>query len=354
MSEFRSLVVTVSLILSACSAPELDTSIALRSTVEDMPAPPPLTLPSGAGSDLALKQLVLYLQIEVIDQTSDPEMQFTIGALTAARAELEALMPRMKRFTVYSVFNDGAKRMARDLAEIGEMQSTNESRLPEADAFLNVKLTLNCEKAKMSGRSDGETTLDEIRRYRETLFYNLTDRNGRVMDESPEASGELYHELQRNVGRLVNLTTGKVEFAAGFDPQDESSQAAIVREMTQLLNVGLSARLALALPLTAEVTAINPSKTAFSLSKGSRNGVYLGGRVVVWARVGDFDYVVADAIAKPTADRAMLEVKRWNNEDPEAARIVRDLRNQADTAILGYKLFGTTASIPEKEMVTEK
>jgi hypothetical protein len=340
-------------LLCACTTTELDTSIALRSTAEDMPPPPPLSLPHGAGGALARKQAVLYLQVEVIDQTRDPEMKFSVGALAAAKAELEALMPRMKRFTVYSVFNDGAKRLVRDLTDIGEMDGGAASRLPAADALLNVTLTLNCEKAKMSGKGAGDHTLDEIRRYRETLVYNLTDRNGRILDDTPEASGELYDELRRDVGRLVNLQSGKVEYAAGFDPSDEASQAAIVREMTQKLNVGLSARLALAIPLTADVTAINPTGTAFSFSKGSRHGVYRGGEVVVWARTGDFDYVIADTVSEPTADRATLKVVRWNTDDPEAARIVQELRNQPD-AVKRHQLFGTTKSIPVKEQVVEK
>lgn len=340
-------------ILGACAATELDTSIALRSTAKRRPPPPPLSLPGGAGGALARKQAVLYLQVEVIDQTRDPEMKFSVGALAVAKAELESLMPRMKRFTVYSVFNDGAKRLVRDLSEIGEMDNGAASRLPAADVLLNVTMTLNCEKAKMSGPGKGDHTLDEIRRYRETVVYTLTDRNGRILDDTPEASGTLSHPLRRDVGRLVNLQTGKVEYKGGFDPSDEASQAAIVREMTQALNEELSEVLALAIPLTADVTAINSTGTAFSFSKGSRHGVYRGGEVVVWARTGDFDYVIADTVSEPTADRATLKVVRWNTDDPAAARIVHELRNQPD-AVKRHQLFGTTKSIPEKEQVVEK
>lgn len=305
----------------------------------------PMMLPEGAGDELAYKQPVLFMSIDVIDQTSDPELKFSAGALAAARVELESLMPRMKRFKFYSVFNTAGKQLARELAEIGEIKDVSGAALPAPDAFLNVNLTVNCEKATFSGRNDGDTTLDERRKYEETLFFNLTDAQGRILDVR-ESSGTLVTApLFKDIGRIVDLETGKVKFKAAFNPADEVSQAAVIRELTRDLNKKLASLLARCIPLTAEVTSINPSGTAFVMDRGGQHGVYPGGQVTVWARIGDFDYAIAETISEPTAARTTLRVQRWNSGDPEAARVVRELQSDPN-AIKRYKMFGTTTSIP--------
>lgn len=341
------------ILLASCATSEFSDNSAIRTTEEDTPTVGPLEMPAGAGGELARIQPVLYLDIDCEDQTNDPELQFNMSAVQQGRLQVEAMIPRLKRFTVYSVFNGAAKRLYEEMADLGQVapRSTTNEQLPEADAFLNVKLSYACEKRGMSGRTDDPWfTLDGSREYVATLTYTITDAAGKVLDDTPEASGVVTHRITKDIGRRFNPNTGKDEYRDAFNPKDESSQKKVLGELNRTLNQFLAARLGAAIPLTTPVTGLNRGADMFSIGKGQSHGVFRETQVAIWARDGDFTYVIADAVAEPTTTTASLRVTRWNTRDADANAIVQDLQRNPKN-LVNYKLFATTKDIPLKEQL---
>lgn len=317
---------------------------------------PALKLPAGAGSDLAQKQPVLYLDIQVEDQTAADGLSLSEGALIAAKSELESLLPRMKRFKVYAVFNSAGKQLVQRLRDVGEMQGGDgaDEQLPSPDLVLNARLVFNVETNVFSGRSSSEYTHDQTRSYRAEMIYNLTNgASGEVLDVSSDASGTIKCDpINKDIGRTVKMVDGKPEmaYAGAFDPNDPNNQASVSRQLVGRLNKKLAEVLARTIPLTARITGVRSGGEIFGMDKGTSHGVYLGGEVAIWAKVGAFDIVLADAISEPTIDRSSLTVTRWNLDDVDAEPIIRSIRANPDV-IARYELLATTKSIPDKEII---
>ncbi len=318
----------------------------------------PMRLPPVAGSDLAKKQLVVFLKVKYEDQTKDPEFKMLDKAMRVANLELEALLPRMKRFTVYSIYNDGAKSVVRELSELGEMKEVNSTQLPAPDLHLNVTFTFNVEKGELDGKQkkDSKFSMTSVQDYQATMFYTLTDDKGEIRKDLEYASGRIpdkdvaANKIRKFIGERLDPVSNEIVYQGGFNPKNEESQATVIRELVSNVLTGLTAQLALACPLTAKVTALNPSATKFVLEKGSSSGVFPHGKVIVWFDDGDFRFPLAEAEAEPTVDRTTLNVLRWNDADPDAAPVIK--RFKADpSSVKQATVWGTTTDIPRREML---
>jgi hypothetical protein len=311
-----------------------------------------MQIPPGAGGELAKKQLVLFLNVKNVDQTANPELKIQEGALKVANIELESLMPRMKRFRVFAIYNEGAQQMARSLSEAGEMAAVPAKSLPAPDLYLSATLTFNVERAELSGTEKKEQySMTSVREYKGSLLYSLTGPDQQVLTDMADASGVIRPEpVRKLVGEALDPSTNKLIYRGGFNPRNPDNQAEVIREIVADMQAGLAAKLALSCPLTAKVTALNPSGTRFALEAGSSNGVYSGGKVIVWVDDGSFTYCLAETEAEPTVQKANLTILRWNESDPDALPIIQKLKANP-ASIKDYQIWGTTVDIPRQEML---
>ncbi len=306
---------------------------------------------------MAKKQPVILMDIETIDACKDATVKLDPAAIQVARMQVEAQLPRMKRFTVYSLYNDAAGRKARQLGDTGIAAEVEESQLPAADLRLNIVATVNVE------RNSDKSKAEEWVVCTASITYTLTDASGKVVDDTPEASGTIRTpaplagqdmEKMPNVRKRIfryNPSEKKWEFKGGFEPNDPESAAALVRQAVESPLKGLVAKLAIALPVTTPVTGLNPSKTQFVVRAGQRNGIFKGTKVVVWYEQGDFSYAIAEAVAEPTMEKANLKIVKWNESEPEAKDIVDQLKSGGFTDAMKDKLWATTEGIPLEEML---
>jgi hypothetical protein len=301
-----------------------------------------ISLPEGAGSDLAKKQLVVFLNISAIDAIKDAQFKFSKESLQIANIELEALLPRMKRFTVYSIYGDGAERKARELSDTGEMKTVDEKQLPKPDLFLNITKTLNCEVSHIEN--------GDLLAFKDTLIYNMTDSSKKVLDDTPEASGTIIAACTREVTQKLNSKTHQIEYVGAYKPGDQESQANVIRALSADLLKGLAARLAKALPITTQVTNINPSKTMFSVRAGQKNGIFKGTEMVVWVSVDDFTYAIASGEAEPKSDSSNIKNLKWNESNPDGKAIVDKIKAEGFNDFK-EKIWATSVGIPLKEML---
>ena len=341
----------VSLISIACSISLMSSTIfayfpeappAVTETQSPKAISDDISVPPGVRRDLANKQLVVILNISTIDAIKDAQFKFSKESLQIANIELEALLPRMKRFTVYSIYGDGAERKARELSDTGEMKPVDEKQLPKPDLYLNITKTLNCEVSHIEN--------GDLLTFKDTLIYNMTDSSKKVLDDTPEASGTIVAVCTREVTQKLNSKTHQIEYVGAYKPGDLESQANVIRALSADLLKGLAARLAKALPITTQVTGINPSKTMFSVRAGQKNGIFKGTEMVVWVSVDDFNYAIASGEAEPTSDKSNIKILKWNESNPDAKAIVDKIKAEG---LKDFKdtTWATSVGIPLKEML---
>ena len=318
-------------------------------------APPPakVKVPMAAGSPYAAKQPVLYMQIETIDQTKDPALKLSKGALEAARRRLESQLPRMKRFSLYTVFNKGAVSTVKELNDLGEVKDVDASALPAPDLYLNATITFNLEKGELDGKQqkDSKYSMTEVMDYRSSMSWNLADSKRKILTDVGEASGAIDVPVKRKfVGVRLNAQN-EIEYQGMFNPTDPENQDSLATEFADDLIQGLCAKLALAVPLTADVTGLNPSGTKFGVKRGSAHGIFDGTKVVIWMKDPVVGAVaLALAVAEPAIDTAALTIIQWNEEDEDAGPVIKDLKS-APAKAAEMQLKATTVDIPFKEML---
>jgi len=306
-----------------------------------------VSIPKGAGS--WTKQPVLILGVESIDACADATFKFDPNALQLVRIEIESLIARMKRFNIYSIYNVAGVEKAMELGDVGIVKEVDQTQIPKPDLFLNVKVTLNAETQDTANPEKG-TAKAVV--YKISLFYNITDSNKKILDDTPDASGTLPPTTtSRELVRTYDPMTKKWSFLGGFDPSDKESQAAVIRSLMANINKGLVGKIAIALPITREVTGLSPTKSAFAIKAGQKNGVFKGTTVIVWLRDGDFPYAIATAKAEPIDVSAKLNIIAWNDSDPDANIWIEKIKKDGFTNELKGKLFATTEGIPLEEML---
>ena len=311
-------------------------------------------LPDGAGGDRARKKCVLHLRLTLKEKEGKPgsiAIPNSPKLQAYANEQIEALMPRLKRFTVYAVYNSGGREMCRQLAELGEMQESPKlvSELPDPDVCLNLEASWGRVKERMQGNM----TADEMHIHRVTYSYSLTGADRRTLEDARDASGVIEWEVPKMVAKNVPLNGGPPEFFGGFNPEDEENVHNVFETAFTDVNRGLAQKLALAFPVTAKVTGMNASGK-FAMAAGTRDGVFNGGKVAVWVQdPAGFDYVIAEAKAQSTIDRTTLTVTSWNYGDADAERIVRALRRDP-SRFKDYTVWATTKDIPESDRAPSK
>ncbi len=317
---------------------------------------PSVSIPEGAGGTLAKRQPVVVMDVTSVGQGADGVLH--PNSLQLARVLVEAQLPRMKRFTVYSIYNDGGFRKAQELGDTGIAKQVDESQLPAADLFLNIAVTMNVETNFDDLDGDVLTVCTA------TIAYNLTDSSRKVLTDTRYASGTLRtppppkgRKLEdmpnvRKTIRVLDPDVGKWQEKGGFKRNgSEAESNGLVRQTMEDPLKGLVARLALALPVTTQVTGLNGTKTQFSVRAGLSNGIFKGTKVVVWCEQGDFSYAIAETVAEPTMDKSGLRIVAWNDADPDAKAIIDRIRSDGIPPDLKDSLWATTEGIPLEEML---
>jgi len=316
-----------------------------------------VSIPEGAGGDLAKKQPVLFLKVKALDSCKEARYKLSEQTIKLVNSEVEAQIARMKRFSVYSIYNKGGQDLAREMGDLGLAREMDTGQLPSPDAILNVEAMINTEE------NFDKTQAEKLVVCTATVVYNLTDSTGKILSDTQHASGTIRTpkpegnqklEDMKNVRRIVqryDAVTDEWKEVGGFDPRNPEVANALVKQTIEEPLKGLVGRLALALPVTTQVTGLNASKTTFAIRAGQKNGVFKGTKVVVWCEQGDFTYPIASTVAEPVMDKSNLKIVSWNDADPDAKEIIAKIKSGGIPDDLKDKIWATTEGIPLEEML---
>lgn len=294
-----------------------------------------IAIPMNAETKYSMRTLVLYLDITT---TNSGSVELSPGGLQAMKIYIESELPRLKRFKIYSLFNDGAYRLVKDLEDEGEIEYQGEQTLPKADLYLNLSMDVQVELNEGSGKSGREKT---------EIYYTIVT-SANLTGKSREVVGA--HNFKSNAVRqlveILNPMTGERTYRGGFNPTDPDNVNKVIQQAARKQLVDLGLWLGRKYPITCDVTGLSKTATRMGGNQGVENGLRNDVDVVIW---GEDEIGIATALAAATvearANKSTFNISRWNTEEPDAVPMINEFK--ADPSLAkGASLRATTYSMP--------
>lgn len=255
----------------------------------------------GVNGDPESYAAAQYLIVTVEDE--DGNLSQDLGGW------LEAELGRVKRFKTYIQYNNGAIRLASDLARLGVVDSPIQV-LPELGLALQVGLSPKREtKEDPTGNNREHFTVD--------LKYLLADLN-RMSD--PLAA----QTLVGTSTRLVAVGTKGQRVGGWID--DSAGIAAAFQEATIGPLRDLVTRLGNEYPVVADVVSITGTRIA--INKGSNNGLSGKGNFTLCLYANGMDIPIMKAISESTLhERSTLEIVKFNTSNADASPYIKSFKD---------------------------
>ena len=223
--------------------------------------PGPIAIPQNAETKYSKRTMVLYMNITM---TASGSVKLSPGGMQALKIFIETEMPRLKRFKIYTLFNDGAYRLVKELEDVGEVDYQEEEALPAADAYLNISMDIQVEKNEGSGGRGREES--EIY-YTVVTMATLTGTDQQVIDSHKFKSTET-----RKIIELINPRTGKPTYRGGFDPTDQDNLNKVLQQAGRKQLIDLALWLGKKYPITCNITGLSRSGEKMGGDQGLRTG----------------------------------------------------------------------------------
>ena len=212
--------------------------------------PGPIAIPQNAETKYSKRTMVLYMNITM---TASGSVKLSPGGMQALKIFIETEMPRLKRFKIYTLFNDGAYRLVKELEDVGEVDYQEEEALPAADAYLNISMDIQVEKNEGRGSKGGDGgPRDPKIYYTVVTSAALTGTDRQVIDSHNFKSTE----TRKNV---ENTQVDGLPKYPGFDPTDQDSVNKVLQEAGRKQLIDLALWLGKKYPITCNITGLSRS-----------------------------------------------------------------------------------------------
>ena len=298
-----------------------------REDILDMPS---IQFPANYNTEdfKAVKMAVAVGRLEgfAVDQSGKrTELEVDQGL----SARLQSQFAGLKRFTVYSVFNRDGVNFFKELGDIGEVEMVEAKAAIKPDYILSLNINITKERNTRIDTVDGRGSLDE-------KVLVVAECDGNCVDL--ESNTVYFSEKSR--GR--NWYTKK----SGYDsrePQklaesiDIASKKAIVEMMNKVGNY---------FPVGGKITDVSPTGKKMSLDKGINQGVAESQQCVVFVRDEGVDIPLALGEAQSGKDECMLEVYKWNEDDPDAQVLIERYRRSPSSFAQENEIFAVGYGLP--------
>ena len=244
---------------------------------------------------------------------------------------LEAKLSRMGRFNIISKFGNEAVALAKDLADLGEVDPSNIEAVepPKIDLFFTCEALISKRNFE---RADGtDRTV-----YTVDILLDMMDVNKRAIGMPVRFTGKT-EELKIIVG-----LDGKRIGGVTLENETQAIRDAITDCFTRI-----SFALVNQFPITAQVVGISSFDTdRMLLDKGVMQGLVKGQLVVIWTSDGGIDIPLAEARVSPGENNSSIQITRWNDSSPGFKNFIKKIKSPGWLKQEGNKLFATTAGLP--------
>jgi len=305
-------------------------------------------IPANAGNKMADRQAVLYMEVTTTSSSADKNApQLTPAARQSLRQWIETQMPQLKRFSVYSIFNVGAKRLVQVLDDQGRMEPVPDNQLPKADVLLSIAIDVQSSMAVQQ-----TVARDSIVTYKLDTKAQLQDAaTMKILASRNFVVAEQRNVIAQAVGRNPDGTT-KYEFQAGFDPDDPNNINSVLQMAGREVLAKIAAMLGEYYPVTGRVTGVQTSAGRMVVDRGIEQGITNETQMLVWVDDNGIPTGIAYANCEAMAGRCVLNVYRWNNLNAAAKALVSKVQSDPNAA-KELQIFATTVGLPLPQQWTE-
>ena len=249
----------------------------------------------------------LLLGVMVSNVQIDPRSNKQVVSANPAQGlstRLQTEMAKLKRFSVFSAFNRGGVTFFKSLEDVGDAKMPSEVNKRALDIVLTLNLMLTVERH--------ERHSDDLLIYEVEVDANCEDLKTGEVKFAEKAKGK--------VERAVKISlSGRRSGGFRQDDARQAFQQAALQAIATIAN-----KLGNYYPVGGRITGL--LRDRMTLDKGFEHGVGKDMQMAVYTTVSGVDVPIAIAEASPADKTSNLKVWRWNDEDENAAEVLKELR----------------------------
>ena len=298
-----------------------------REDILDMPS---IQFPANYNTEdfKAVKMAVAVGRLEgfAVDQSGKrTELEVDQGL----SARLQGQFAGLKRFTVYSVFNRDGVNFFKELGDIGEVEMVGAKAAIKPDYILSLNINITKERNTRIDTVDGRGSLDEKVLVVAECDGNCVDLESNTVYFSEKSRGRNWYTKKSGYDSRESQKLA--------DSIDIASKKAIVEMMNKVGNY---------FPVGGKITDVSPTGKKMSLDKGINQGVAESQQCVVFVRDEGVDIPLALGEAQSGKDECMLEVYKWNEDDPDAQVLIERYRRSPSSFAQENEIFAVGYGLP--------
>lgn len=301
-----------------------------------------IELPENYDQETAFRKLNLLVQVKCdinnvrgIEYIFTPDESEEMGF--KASLDMQQYIAYLRRFNVYAAFGDGARDLAAELEDVGDVILATPENIREIELAMTCNLDVTFEysrlgpaQAKELGLRPGMSTL--VANVKNTVVFTNPARE-------PLPSPVPWTVQSKPIGVFVDtnnqLRRGQMDFQSAI-------KDAIVRSLDQL-RVFMGNQYPVSAKITGTAAPIDADRMA--IDKGVYHGIAKNTQGVVWARINGVDYPMGHADAQPAEKRGSIVVYEWSTASSGVKQVVEQIKTPGWLNNPGNELYWTSMAL---------
>ena len=315
---------TVAIAVCGCSTQTGESHAGVYTTGADMMDAKEIALPANYDVENLDRKLQMLVAVAA-NKTESQGAKEGLDIDPALSTRLQTEMAKLKRFTIHATHNNAAGNLALDLADVGDVSVKEAAEQKDIDLTLSVSMTATRERQRVK---DGNIWIYEVE-----CDCSCRDEKTHTVKFAEKVRGEARRH------QLIALGVR----AGGFD---EKRQQGAITEAAMKALADLAKKLGNTFPVGGKVTGMTPSGETMMFDRGFEQGIFKNQQTVVFVDYMGVDIPVACGTAEPGKDKSRLAVRRWNEDNKDAAAVIKELRNSPPAFFKNYKVYAVGYGIP--------
>ena len=316
---------TVAIAVGGCSTQTGESHAGVYTSGADMMDAKEIALPANYDVENLDRKLQMLVAVAA-NKTESQGAKEGLDIDPALSTRLQTEMAKLKRFTIHATHNNAAGNLAADLADVGDVSVKEATGQKDIDLTLSVSMTATRERQRVK---DGNIWIYEVE-----CDCSCRDEKTHTVRFAEKVLGK---------ARRHQMISMRNRRAAGFD---EKTQQGAITEAAMKALADLAKKLGNTFPVGGKVTGMTPSGETMMFDRGFEQGIFKNQQTVVFVDYMGVDIPVACGTAEPGKDKSRLAIRRWNEDNKDAAAVIKELRNSPLTFFKNYKVYAVGYGIP--------
>ena len=316
---------SVATVVCGCSTQTGESHAGVYTSGADMMDAKEIALPANYDVENLDRKLQMLVAVAA-NKTESQGAKEGLDIDPALSTRLQTEMAKLKRFTIHATHNNAAGNLAADLADVGDVSVKEAAEQKGIDLTLSVSMTATRERQRVK---DGNIWIYEVE-----CDCSCRDEKTHTVKFAEKVLGK---------ARRHQMISMRNRRAAGFD---EKTQQGAITEAAMKALADLAKKLGNTFPVGGKVTGMTPSGETMMFDRGFEQGIFKNQQTVVFVDYMGVDIPVACGTAEPGKDKSRLAVRRWNEDNKDAAAVIKELRNSPPAFFKNYKVYAVGYGIP--------